>query len=491
LPSRPLKSKVSSGHGLRRFRHRFHAIDPQEAADRVALARQEVAQVSAIYGASSTQAQESERRLTEAVRAAAEQRVAIAVKEIDDQIKALAKQLTASETHNDALVKQGKLTADARAAIEVDAATKTYAAELALADREIALLDRTLPAYQAAADKRAAIEQGLTDELARIRDQAATAQAAANERTAQTWSKSFTPISSAFDTMTRGMLAGQQTTAQVMRSTALSFAETEIAADAKMLFSKLALYVAEKAGFVTAESAKLIAAKATDGGILTSLFGVTAAKTTAAGDDVATTATTEAAKTGATVTGVGVRTAAEETASASGMLMMIANAIKSIGVSAGKAAAGTWAGVSEIPYGWIIAPALAAGALAAVLKFAGAFEQGSWEIAETGLAQIHKGEMIIPAAKAQNIRSQASSGFSGFSMPAVGAWDLPAGVASPGSGSGATGATGQAGAAGGSGGNHTFNTVVNVTQTDPTPDMILSVITRAHREFDRRLRGLR
>ncbi|MDB5405674.1 MAG: hypothetical protein JWL84_586, partial [Rhodospirillales bacterium] len=242
------------------------------SAERVAAAQAEVTFATSHYGAGSTQAIQAEKAMTAAKREESDARRNISIKEIDDQIKDLDRRLSADQKHNDQLVKQGKLSADDRAHAEIDTANTVYAMELELADRQIALLDKQTPAYQAAADRRKAIEQKLSDDLSRIDDQRATAQAAKNNTDAQAWSKSFQPVSSAFDTMTRGMLSGRQTLAQVMLSTASSFVTSELAADAKMLFSKLALYTAEKAGFITGESAKLLATKTTEGGMLTTLL---------------------------------------------------------------------------------------------------------------------------------------------------------------------------------------------------------------------------
>ncbi|HUZ72678.1 MAG TPA: hypothetical protein VMU87_06815, partial [Stellaceae bacterium] len=71
------------------------------------------------------------------------------------------------------------------------------------------------------------------------------------------------------------------------------------------------------------------------------------------------------------------------------------------------AAANTYASVSAIPgVGWILAPAAAAGAFAAVM----AFDTGSWSVPATMPAIVHAGEMIIPADMAASIRGGGGLG---------------------------------------------------------------------------------
>jgi hypothetical protein len=87
---------------------------------------------------------------------------------------------------------------------------------------------------------------------------------------------------------------------------------------------------------------------------------------------------------------------------------------------AGQAAAGAYASVSSIPIiGPFLAPAAAAVAYGAVM----AFDQGSWQLDRDQLAQVHAGEMIVPAAQtpwAQSLLSGAANSGS----PASGGGDM-------------------------------------------------------------------
>jgi hypothetical protein len=109
--------------------------------------------------------------------------------------------------------------------------------------------------------------------------------------------------------------------------------------------------------------------------------------------------TNETAKTAATEAGVAARTAAESAGQSTGLAQMAMSALKAISGSAAEAAANTYASVSSIPYvGWILAPAAAAAAFAAVLAFGG-------KVPADTLAMVHKQESILPAGIAQPMRN--------------------------------------------------------------------------------------
>jgi hypothetical protein len=126
--------------------------------------------------------------------------------------------------------------------------------------------------------------------------------------------------------------------------------------------------------------------------------------------------TSETTKTAATDTGVAARTAAESTGQSAGIAEMMMNALKAITGSAAESAANTYANVSAIPYvGWILAPAAAAAAFAAVLAFGGKLPVGShagglWNVPSDTMAFIHKQETILPAHIAQPMRDFFTGG---------------------------------------------------------------------------------
>jgi len=95
------------------------------------------------------------------------------------------------------------------------------------------------------------------------------------------------------------------------------------------------------------------------------------------------------------------RAEAEQTASSAGIFAIIADALKSIYASGGKAGAGVAAAVA--PEAGPAAPAIGAAAGAAVVATAlgvmggSKFDLGTDYVLRSGLAMIHQGETIVPA----------------------------------------------------------------------------------------------
>ncbi len=99
----------------------------------------------------------------------------------------------------------------------------------------------------------------------------------------------------------------------------------------------------------------------------------------------------------------------QTTAAAVGGAAEGVSAKKSISTHAGSAAAAVYDSVSQIPLiGWLLAPAAAGTAYAAVSAFSGmipGFEVGAWEIPKTMLAMLHPGESVVPANFASGLRA--------------------------------------------------------------------------------------
>ena len=118
----------------------------------------------------------------------------------------------------------------------------------------------------------------------------------------------------------------------------------------------------------------------------------------------------ESAKTGATITGEGVRTGVTATGAAAREGVDMAQTTSSVGQSAARGAAGTYADVSEhVPYGWLVAPAMAAAAFVAIKAFSS--RGGEAEVPGDGLLYtLHAKETVLPAAYAVPLRNALSSG---------------------------------------------------------------------------------
>lgn len=123
----------------------------------------------------------------------------------------------------------------------------------------------------------------------------------------------------------------------------------------------------------------------------------------------------ELSKTAAVLFGTTTRTTAEEGAAAKSLVLSAATAIKQIAHAAGVAAANVWAAVAKMgPYGWIIAPALAAAALFGVIKLGQSIFS-----AEGGMGAVpydnapfllHRNEMVLPASLASPLRAMLQGG---------------------------------------------------------------------------------
>lgn len=123
------------------------------------------------------------------------------------------------------------------------------------------------------------------------------------------------------------------------------------------------------------------------------------------------TAMGETTKTGAVLAGTAARTSAQTSASAAGQASTLATIGQSITASAAETFAGIFGFLSPL-----LGPAAAgpAGAGQAAVLAAGAslpaFAAGAWNLPADMVAQVHQGEMIIPAGPAARMRSMASSG---------------------------------------------------------------------------------
>lgn len=136
----------------------------------------------------------------------------------------------------------------------------------------------------------------------------------------------------------------------------------------------------------------------------------------AAGVVTETTATTvgETTKTSAVLAGTAARTGAQQTASTASAASTVTSIVQSIAASAAETFAGIFGFLSPV-----LGPAAAGPAVAgqATVLAAGAalpsFATGAWSLPSDMVAQVHRGEMIVPAGPAGQIRDAAAGGESG------------------------------------------------------------------------------
>jgi len=115
----------------------------------------------------------------------------------------------------------------------------------------------------------------------------------------------------------------------------------------------------------------------------------------------------EVAQTTATTTGAAARAAAEQTSSSSGILANVASAMQAIMTDAAQTFAGVFAFLAPT-----MGPAAAGPAAAAQASVASAavFDVGTDYVVRGGLALIHPGEAIIPAARGSGPFTGAAMG---------------------------------------------------------------------------------
>lgn len=201
-----------------------------------------------------------------------------------------------------------------------------------------------------------------------------------------------------------GVLRGQQTVMQALQSTAWSVAESWAQSQAKVL----AGWLANQATHRTIETAQT-ATTATQA----------AARATA---ETAATTTSEAAQTAAKTAGVGARTSIDAAGAAASVSTKFGAMISSIMASAAETFAGVFGFLSPIMGPAAAGPAVAAqgtvAAVASAVPAVGSFAIGSWSLPGDTLANVHRGEMIVPAAAtpwAQSLMAAAAGGGGGGS----------------------------------------------------------------------------
>ena len=264
-------------------------------------------------------------------------------------------------------------------------------------------------------------------DMAALSRQAVQAQTKDSHQTSQAWQEAFAPISRAFDGMVSGIFQGTQSIGQAAQrmagNMALSFAE----AITKMLLQFGLFKLANALGWTqiataaaseqTALSAAVLGKEAT----MTSATQAGAAARNAAGateqagfftrigSQLAEWLGLETGKTTATVSGSAARDTADGTSAAAAVVAAKAEAAGTIPAYAAEAGAAAMQSVAAIPIvGWAMAPAVGAETFAAAMAFLPmASAAGGWDRVpyDGALAELHKDEMVLPAAIANPLRA--------------------------------------------------------------------------------------
>jgi hypothetical protein len=266
------------------------------------------------------------------------ERIRQALSGLTAPVKVLRQALAEQKILLDAEANQFQITQNQKFALLEAETQKEYEAEMALLQQRANIGTLTIAQRQAVLDRIAELEAKHRTDMLRLDEQAIAQQQ-------QMWSSALGSIETAFNSQLRGLLAGTTTWSQAF----------------KKILGDLVIQFIE-----TCETMVV--------------------KWTAA----------QLAQTTAATTGAAARAAAEQSASSAGMLGMVANAVKAIMTDAGQAFAGVFAFLAPT-----MGPAAAGPAAAAQASVSAAaiFDVGTDYVVRGGLALIHPGETIIPAAK--------------------------------------------------------------------------------------------
>ena len=265
------------------------------------------------------------------------------VKDISGEIKIMREGLAAKKVLFDAEAKEYQITQDKKFALLEDETQKEYRTERDLLQNRLELGNLTVQAQSNIQKKIAELDAKHDVDMLKLDEQSIAAQQAL-------WTGYLSNVTGAFNSQLRGLLEG---------TTTWKKASVKVLEDLTIKFIEMA--------------------------------ETTVVKWLAA----------EIAKTTATTSGALARAEAEQTASSAGIFSVIADALKSIYASGGKAGAGVAAAVA--PEAGPAAPAIGAAAGAAVVATAlgvmggSKFDLGTDYVLRSGLAMIHQGEAIVPA----------------------------------------------------------------------------------------------
>lgn len=130
--------------------------------------------------------------------------------------------------------------------------------------------------------------------------------------------------------------------------------------------------------------------------------------------ETAATSAGEATKTGAVLAGTAARTGAQETAATASAATTLVTIGKSIIASAAETFAGIFGFLSPVLGPAAAGPAVAGQAsVLAVGASLPSFDAGAWSLPSDMIAQVHRGEMIVPAGPAGLIRDTAAGALGG------------------------------------------------------------------------------
>lgn len=389
-------------------------LSAQQAANRenytqwMALEQQKLAILRAAYGEKSKQFQDELRaeetyerehvaRLQAMELQAITQKNALGEKSLSQKVSQLSAEVSQQlRTKDDELQAERALT---------EAEREEEVKRLALF---IGTLAQGTDAFEKSRQRMLSLEQGFANKLADIDKRIAASQAEAARRAQQSYTQAFDRIGSEGQRVMTGLITGTETwkraEQQVVSSVLSSFigmASHEAATWAAKEFANSAIS--------TTQSKIRIAQAQMEGN--SGLSAIAAQAMHWAAMQLGMTTEQEAQGAARKVEQTTDATAGAAAASAAGLAQ--------IKIDASVAAAGAYAATAAIPVtGPEAAPAAAAAAYSATMAYGAAmavpsFDVGAWNLPSDMLAMVHKGEMILPANVASQVRAGAGAGISG------------------------------------------------------------------------------
>jgi len=276
-------------------------------------------------------------------------RSAAQIKAIGGEIQVLQQGLAQKKILLEAEVNQFQITQDQKYALLQGETQREFDAQLVLLQNGLMIGNLTVQQRQNISNRVLAFEAKHTTDMLRLDEQSIAAQQAL-------WDRYLSTVTGAFNSQLRGLLEG---------TTSWHKAMTKMLEDLTIKFIEM----------VEQMVVKWLAA--------------------------------EIAQTTATTTGAAARAAAEQTASSSGILDNVASAMRAIMTDAAQTFAGVFAFLAPT-----MGPAAAGPAAAAQASVASAavFDVGTDYVVRGGLALIHPGETIIPAARGSGPFTGAAMG---------------------------------------------------------------------------------
>ena len=298
---------------------------------------------------------------------------------------------------------------DEQVAANAQAVAAKYAALRSLANDEYALdeeslrnemtgLDNTSTEYNRIYNDIRVLKAKHVQDMAALDKQQTDAARHAAEQESTAWRGAVNEIEGAESSLVGDLLSKRRSLSQSLLQITGSMLQQELANDIKAMTTRLLLSQTEQNSQKALEQ----------GGLLYHLL-FDSEKTRQA-------VTGETARTAAASTGASTRTAITATASAAQQGIAASTGALTVEADAAKAFAGTYASVAQIPYvGWIMAPGAAAAAFAEVSSMAGiaSLDVGAWNVPHDMVAQIHKGETVVPTTYAEGMRQSAGGGGDG------------------------------------------------------------------------------